>query len=77
MENLKESNSLEMGVRYNKISNTILFFAENDSTFEKNSYFTSMDFKKDYSVAYAFGYYLSLSHKLVLNLKQFKIEISK
>ena len=77
MENLKESNSSEIGVRYSKISNTILFFAKNDSTLEKHNYFISMDLKKDYSGAYTFGYHLGLYHELILNLKQFKIEISE
>lgn len=73
MENLKESNSLEVDVRYYKTADAIYFSAKNDFNFAAHRYFFSRNLIEEFNGIFKSGTYLDL--RVNLNLKHFKIEI--
>ena len=67
---------LEICTKYNKVSNTILFFIKNNSEFKSHNYFIIRNLRKaPIGVNSCIGCYLDFKYSL--NLKQLKIEISK
>lgn len=69
---MKETKQLYV---FGKPKDGVLFTStKNNSKFEVNNYFITMDLKKEYYGFYSVGF---LHFKDNLNLKQFKIEISE
>jgi hypothetical protein len=58
-----------------KTNNTVAFSAYKNSKFETNNYFISKDFEKYFVGTFITGYFENLRH--FLDLKEFKIEVSK
>lgn len=74
MENLKESSSLEICVKYYKTTNTIYFFAKNDFNFTAHKYFLKRNFIEEYNGTFKSGIFFFDLEDL-LNIKQFKLEM--
>jgi hypothetical protein len=76
MEELKKSASLEICTIGKEAPITLLFSAKNIIRFETHTFLINRNFEKEeFDGTYMIGYYFNLNNNL--NLKEFKIEVSK
>lgn len=75
MKNLKESISIKIYKMDPRVLDSIFFYIKNNSKSEAHDYFCSKNLIETYCGFFRDGFYFNLNR--ILNLKEFKIEISE